>query len=91
MVKPVHGMKKIRTAFDLSLVENIESIELINKLVMDIENQEHAIPVLIRKYLQLNSRAIAFNVDHDFCNALDALMFLEVKDMPEEMVKMIRR
>jgi hypothetical protein len=58
---------------------------------MDIENQERAIPVLIRKYLQLNSRALAFNVDPDFCNALDALMFLEVKNIPEEMIKMVNR
>jgi putative hemolysin len=91
LVKPVTGMKKIRTAVDLSLIENIESAELIHKLVMDIENQENGIPVLIRKYLQLNSRALAFNVDPDFCNALDALMFLEVKNIPEEMIKMVNR
>jgi len=91
LIKPVNGMKKIRTAFDLSLIENIESIELINKLVTDVENQENAIPVLIRKYIRLNSRVLAFNVDHDFCNALDALMLLEVKDIPEEVIKTLRR
>jgi putative hemolysin len=91
LVKPVNGMKKIRTTLDLSLIENIESIELINKLVMDIENQESAIPVLIRKYLQLNSRVLAFNVDHDFCDALDALMLLKVKEVPEDVIKMVSR
>ena len=90
-IKPVNGIKEIQTAFDLSLVENIESIELINKLIMDIEEQERAIPVLIRKYLQLNSRVLAFNVDHDFCDALDALMLLEVKEIPEDLIKMISR
>jgi len=90
-VKPVTGVKKIQTTFDLSLIENIESIELINKLVMDIEDQEHGIPVLIKKYLQFNSRALAFNVDHDFCDTLDALMFLKIKDISEDMMKMICR
>ena len=90
-IKPVNGIKEIQTAFDLSLVENIESIELINKLIMDIEEQERAIPVLIRKYLQLNSRVLAFNVDHDFCDALDALMLLEVKEVPEDVIKMVSR
>ena len=90
-IKPVNGMKKIRTTFDLSLIENIESIELLNKLIWDIENQKNAIPVLIKKYLQLNSSVLAFNVDHDFCDSLDALMLLEVKNMPENMVRMINR
>ena len=90
-IKSVNGMKGIQTAFDLSLIENIESIELINKLILDIEDQERAIPVLIRKYLQINSCVLAFNVDHDFCDALDALMLLEVKEVPEEIIKMVSR
>jgi putative hemolysin len=90
-IKPAAGMKGIKTNVDLSLVENISSMELINKLVMDIEDQEYGIPVLIRKYIQLNSQALAFNIDHDFCDALDALMLLEVKKIPEDMIKMIKR
>lgn len=90
-IKPINGIGKIRTSLDLSLIENIESVELINKLVLDIENQEYAIPVLIRKYLQLNSKALSFNVDHDFCDALDALMLLEVKDIPADMIRLISR
>ena len=91
LIKPVHGMKHIKTVYDLSLVENITSAELLNHLILNIENQERAIPVLIRKYLRLNSRTLAFNVDPHFCNALDALMFLEVKEIPDEMKKMINR
>jgi putative hemolysin len=90
-IKPVNGMKGIRTGLNLSLVENIKSIELIKKLITDMEDQERTMPVLIRKYLQLNSRVLAFNVDHDFCDALDALILLEVKGMSEEMIKMINR
>lgn len=90
-IKPIYGMKGIRTGLDLSLVENIESIELIKKLVMDMEDQERTMPVLIRKYLQLRSQALAFNVDRCFCNTLDALMLLEVKGIPDDMIKMISR
>ena len=90
-IKPVNGMNGIRTALDLSLAENINAIELINQLIMNIEEQERTIPVLIRKYLQLNSRVLASNVDQNFCDALDVLMMLDVKDIPEEVVKTLRR
>ena len=90
-IKPVNGMKGIQTALDLSLVENVESMELISRLVMNAEDQERTIPVLIKKYLQLSSRVLSFNVDRNFCNSLDALMLLEVKNIPEDMLKMVSR
>jgi len=90
-IKPVNGMKGIRTALDLSLADNINTIEHINQLILNIEEQERGIPVLIRKYLQLNSRVLAFNVDRHFCDTLDVLMLLEVKGIPEEVMKTLKR
>ena len=48
-------------------------------------------PVLIKKYLQLGSKVVGFNVDHDFCDALDALMFLDLEEVPEQKMQMLVR
>jgi hypothetical protein len=39
-------------------------------------------PVLLRQYLKLNARLIAFNVDPDFGNVVDGLMFMDLRKMP---------
>ncbi|MFQ8827587.1 MAG: hypothetical protein ACLR76_09410 [Alistipes sp.] len=51
---------------DEGLIAGIRSIDLINRLVCDIEKNAYSIPVLIRKYLQLNSSVLGFNTDHEF-------------------------
>jgi hypothetical protein len=35
-------------------------------------------PVLLRQYLRLNARLLAFNADPDFGSALDALMMVDL-------------
>ena len=34
---------------------------------------------------------MGYNVDHDFCNALDALMLLDLQNVPEQKLQMILR
>ena len=52
---------------------------------------ERAIPILFKKYLQLGSYVLGFNVDHDFCDALDALMLLDLSRVPDSKVQMLAR
>lgn len=40
------------------------------------------LPVLLRHYLELNGRFAGFNVDADFGNTLDGLVFVRVADIP---------
>ena len=56
-----------------------------------IEKNAYSIPVLIRKYLQLNSSVLGFNTDHEFCDSLDALMLLDLKKVPEETILMLSK
>lgn len=91
MINPVNGLEGIDECIDASLIKGVEQIDLINKLVMDIEGQQHSIPILIRRYLQLNSKVLGFNVDHDFSDGLDALMLLDLKEMPERMIAMLSK
>lgn len=90
-IRPVTGLEGIDFPLDDSLIDGVENIDLINKIVCDIERDEMAIPILIRKYLQLNSHVLAFNVDHDFCDALDALMLLDLKKVPENIIQMLSK
>ncbi len=91
MVEPVTGMKGIKTDIDLSLIENIRSMDLVSKLINDIEQEERFLPVLVKKYLGLCSSVLGFNVDHDFCDALDALMLLDMKHVPETSILMLSK
>jgi putative hemolysin len=90
-VHPRTGTKGIDAPIDRDLIKNVDNSSLIDKIVCDIEKDERAIPVLVKKYLQLNSRVVGFNVDHDFCDALDALMVLDLELIPEQKLQMLKR
>lgn len=90
-VTPIIGLDGIDADIDLELIRGVDSIDLINKIVSDIEDDRMGVPVLIKKYLQLNSHVLGFNVDHDFCDALDALMLLDLKNIPEETIVMLSK
>lgn len=74
---------------DGTLIEGIDSIELINKIVCDIEQNRFTIPILIRKYLQVGARVLGFNTDHAFCDGLDALILVDLAQVPEKTILMV--
>lgn len=90
-IHPCTGAKGIDFPINSSLIERVDNISLIDKIVCDIEKDERSIPVLIKKYLQLGSRIVGYNVDHDFCDALDALMILDLQNIPEQKLHMLFR
>lgn len=90
-ITPRTGAEGIDAPIDASLIEKVDNTTLIDKIVCDIEKDERAIPVLVRKYLQLGSHVVGFNVDHDFCDALDALMVLDRELIPEQKLQMLSR
>lgn len=90
-IHPRTGAKGIDAPLDKSLIKDVDNIGLIDKIVCDIEQDERAIPVLIKKYLQLGSHVVGYNVDHDFCDALDALMVLDLERVPEQKLQMLAR
>jgi putative hemolysin len=62
--------------------DNLKTLDLyVNELQPSL-----SIPVLMRKYLQMNGKIIGFNIDPDFNNCLDALMLLNISDIPAEML-----
>ncbi len=90
-IHPLTGLAGISAPIDPALIRGVDDIDLINKIVCDIERDEFSIPVLIRKYLQLNSHVLGFNVDPDFNDGLDVLMLLDLKKVPESTIAMLSK
>lgn len=65
-------------------------VSKIDNLIFDIEST-YKFPILLKKYLQLNSKLIGFNIDPEFNNALDGLMILDILDVPESFIKALSK
>jgi putative hemolysin len=65
----------------------------INKIERIIEETEpgYHIPILLKKYMELNAKIIGFNIDPKFNNCLDGLMILDLFDTPQEIIKGLSR
>lgn len=65
-------------------VEN--DLNKFDKLIDDLEPGLR-LPVLIKKYIKQNAKVIAFNVDPNFNDAIDGLMYIRISDLPESTIK----
>ena len=68
------------------LERNMQSIDKFDKFMFRLSNGAYRVPTLFKKYLKLNAKYICFNVDPDFNDTLDALLFLKFTDFPEDEV-----
>jgi putative hemolysin len=68
----------------------VKDISIVEKVVSEVESG-YRIPVLLKKYLEINARIIGFNVDPDFNNCLDGLVFLDVCNIPAEFVRALSK
>lgn len=68
------------------LERNMQSIDKLDKYMFRLSNGAYRVPTLLKKYLKLNAKYICFNVDPDFNDTLDALLFLKFTDFPEDEV-----
>lgn len=58
-----------------------------DKLIDELEPNMLRLPVLIKKYVKQNAKVIAFNVDPNFNDAIDGLMYIRVSDIPDSTVQ----
>ena len=58
-----------------------------DKLIDELEPNMLRLPVLIKKYIKQNAKVIAFNVDPNFNDAIDGLMYIRVSDIPDSTVQ----
>ena len=92
-VGPRNRFKVKREKTDRAALVEASNADLrkMDKLIADADPHEQAMPVLLKKYLLLNGKVIGFNRDPRFNDALDALMVLDLANLPERTVEDLRR
>jgi putative hemolysin len=71
-----------------SICKEISSdIRRLDTLISSVEPQGLKVPVLVKKYIRQNAKIAAFNIDHRFNQSLDGLMYIDMEEMPAEMLE----
>jgi putative hemolysin len=65
-------------------------ISKIEKIIVDIE-PGYRIPVLLRKYLEINGKIIGFNIDPKFNDCLDGLLILDIYKTPPDFIRALSK
>ena len=55
--------------------------------MLRLSNNTYRLPTLVKKYIKLNCRFLAFNVDKNFNYCLDGLILMDLKDTPREEIE----
>lgn len=61
-------------------------LNVIDKLIKDIDVNRYGIPVLIKKYLSLGGKVLGFNVDPNFNYAIDGLIILDIDVLSDDVI-----
>jgi putative hemolysin len=73
------------------LTEKIKDMKHFDSVIRDIEPGNYRIPVLLKKYIELNGKIVCFNVDPKFNDALDGLLILNLYNVPADAIKMLSK
>ncbi len=88
LAKSVHARQEFEVMEDDELgilLDNYpDDMNELDKLISEIEPSHFKVPVLLKKYIRQNARIIGFNIDPKFNSALDGLMILDLKNLPED-------
>lgn len=67
--------------------ESLCDIKEVSARIASVEPDGKGIPILLRQYLKLNATVLSFNVDPDFSKVLDALILVDLCEMPDLILK----
>ncbi len=62
-------------------------LDELSECVGELERDQKGVPVLLRQYLKLGGKLLAFNVDKKFANALDGLILVDLAETDSSMVE----
>ena len=82
----IHAKQDWKSCKDKTIEDLIENhldnnLETLDTIIAEIESGHWKVPVLIKKYIDLSARVLSFNVDPDFNNAIDVLMYIRIQDI----------
>lgn len=67
----------------------MDSVDKFDRYIRKLSNSDYRMPTLFKKYLNINSKFLCFNVDPDFNDTLDGLLLLKFTDYPKEELEMM--
>lgn len=78
--------KGIRALLSKEYRSVVSSLDEVEDLISDIENELHGIPILLRQYLRLGGKLLGFNVDPAFSYVLDGLILVDLTETDSKML-----
>ena len=60
-------------------VSGLSDIEELSRAIERIEPDHKGVPILLKHYLKLGGRVLGFNTDHEFGDALDGLIMVDLR------------
>jgi putative hemolysin len=91
-IKPKNKFKVVPTNIDTEILSDyIKNFKQLDSILYDIETDNGKVPVLLKKYIDLNGKIIGFNIDPKFNDALDGLLILDLLNVPESTIRMLSR
>ncbi len=64
------------------LRHKMDNFEKFDRFLMRLSDNNYRMPTLVKKYMKVNARIIAFNVDPLFNYSVDGLILLKIKEYP---------
>jgi hypothetical protein len=91
----LHGMVRGRNPFGIRPAREFEefgnitawNLDELSECVAELERDHKGVPVLLRQYMKLGGKLLAFNVDAKFANALDGLILVDLTETDPRMVE----
>ena len=89
LVKPRNRFKVTTNDEHLNIaLENMTpDLHSLDRFIGDIDQYNNGLPVLLKKYLGLNAKIVAFNVDPKFNDCIDGLLVLDIFEVPKPTIE----
>ncbi len=82
-VTPSNPLPENNLNWNTSMLTALGDLQLLSRVIARIDEGK-GVPVLLRQYLSLNGKLVCFNVDPAFNNALDGLIMVDLREVPEK-------
>ncbi len=88
LIKPRHPLRErsIPSCDPQTISRTIKSIDEVSELISEIEQDHKGIPILLKQYLKLGGKLLAFNIDPDFSFVLDGLLWVDLTKTDEKIL-----
>lgn len=80
----------VEIEYEVFVEDTKNDVGKFDRFIQDVE-PDFRLPVLLKKYFNLNAEIVGFNVDPKFSNCLDGLMVLDLLDVPMNTIESLSK